>query len=279
MKIALRDDDTCFYTKPEELKKAFEGLNIPISLSVVPFAVFSHAGTYPYGPEPVETVERYADVGENSSLIEYIKKGIEYGHFEVSLHGVHHEYFAGQAKEWIPETEFYDLEWLLTNIGFSREHLESIFGVHIQTFIAPSNAVSNACAMALDELGMDTNSTINKHFTRNVSAPYLRNYIFSNIFRMVHGTRLCLPQQYKGHMELASFDFENEDVILRQYESCQKHNQPLVIYTHYWDLLQSPEKKKQLISFINRAVQDGAEPVFLSRCFETRSHCCKEKRE
>ena len=49
MKIALRDDDTCFYTKPSELEEAFEGLNIPISLSVVPFTVFSHAGTYPYG--------------------------------------------------------------------------------------------------------------------------------------------------------------------------------------------------------------------------------------
>lgn len=269
MKIALRDDDTCFYTKPEELEEAFEGLNIPISLSVVPFAVFSHAGTYPYGPISLAPKEQYADVAENSPLIEYIKKGIAHGRYEVSLHGVHHEYFTEHGMKWVPETEYYDLKWLLTNIDFSRKHLESVFDIHIQTFIAPSNAVSGACAMALDKLGMNTNFTLNKHFIRSVSVPYLRNYIFSNIFRMVYGTRLCLPQRYKGHMELASFDFETENSILRQYESCKKHNQPLVIYTHYWDLLRSPEKKKQLMSFVDRAVRDGAEPVFLSKCFET----------
>ncbi len=269
MKIALRDDDTCFYTRPSELEEAFEGLNIPISLSVVPFAVFSHAGTYPYGYELFKLTEQYADIAENSSLIEYIKKGIKHGRYEVSLHGVHHEYFAKQGKEWVPETEYYDKEWLLENIDLSRKHLESVFGVHIKTFIAPSNAVSDACAMALDELGMNTNFTLNKHFVRSVSVQYLRNYIFSNVFRMFYGTRLCLPQRYKRHMELTSFDFETEDSILRQYKSCEKHNQPLVIYTHYWDLLKSPKKREQLISFIDRAVQDGAEPVFLSRCFET----------
>lgn len=268
MKIALRDDDTCFYTRPEELEYAFEGLNIPISLSVVPFAVFSHAGTYPYGPESLALKERYADVVENPSLVDYIKKGIAHGRYEVSLHGVHHEYFTGHGTEWVPETEYHDLKWLLANIDSSRKHLESVFDVDIQTFVAPSNAVSDACAMALDELGMNTNFTLNKHFMRSVSVPYLRNYILSNIFRLVYGTRLCLPQRYKGHAELASFDFETENSILRQYESCKKHNQLLVIYTHYWDLLRSPEKKKQLVSFINRAVRDGAEPVFLSKCFE-----------
>lgn len=185
MKIALRDDDTCFYTRPEELEYAFEGLNIPISLSVVPFAVFSHAGTYPYGPESLALKERYADVVENSSLVDYIKKGIAHGRYEVSLHGVHHEYFTGHGTEWVPETEYHDLKWLLANIDSSRKHLESVFDVDIQTFVAPSNAVSDACAMALDELGMNTNFTLNKHFMRSVSVPYLRNYILSNRFTVL----------------------------------------------------------------------------------------------
>ena len=50
MKIAIRDDDTSFYTNPEDLKKAHEFLgDIPISLSVVPFTVKDHTGNKPYG--------------------------------------------------------------------------------------------------------------------------------------------------------------------------------------------------------------------------------------
>lgn len=266
MKIALRDDDTCFYTTPEELEEAFTGLeNIPISLSVVPFAVLVHAGTYPYGNR--SSVGQYADVASNCALVEYIKGGIKNGHFEVLQHGVHHEYYPGIDGNWIPETVHLNRDSLMVAIKNAHEHLEKTFGVEISTFIAPSNAVSSQCADALDKLHLNTNFTLNKHFARHFSRDYLRNYLNSNIFKMFHGSRLCLPQCYKNHAEIASFDFKSGEAMRMQYESCRKHNQSLIIYTHYWELLKSTEKKTQLIDFINKAVRDGAEPVFVSQCF------------
>ena len=268
MKIAIRDDDTCFYTVPAELEKAFEGLeSVPISLSVVPFAVFSHAGTYPYGNQSQKQISGYADIAENMDLVDYITDGVKRKRYEVSLHGVHHEYFKVQSGEWIPETAYFDQKWLEKNISYSRQYLENLFNVRISTFVAPSNAVSPACALALDSLHMNTNCTLNRNFSRSVSVAYLRNYVSSNMFRLIYGTRLCTPQRYRGHMELASFEFMTEEAIWEQYKSCQRHNQPLVIYTHYWNLLQSSEKKNQLVSFVNYAVQDGVEMVFLSECF------------
>jgi len=42
--FAIRDDDTSFFTRPEELEAVYRSLwgQIPISLAVVPFTVAAH---------------------------------------------------------------------------------------------------------------------------------------------------------------------------------------------------------------------------------------------
>ena len=41
VRIAIRDDDTCFFTRPEELEAVYAPLGewLPVSLAVTPFAV------------------------------------------------------------------------------------------------------------------------------------------------------------------------------------------------------------------------------------------------
>lgn len=56
MKFAIRDDDTCFFTKPSDLEKAYDFIDKGcISLSVVPYTVPIHKDdVFPYG-EGIET--------------------------------------------------------------------------------------------------------------------------------------------------------------------------------------------------------------------------------
>ena len=50
MIIAIRDDDTSFFTKPQELEEAYDFITEGcISLSVVPFSVPYHKQSKPYG--------------------------------------------------------------------------------------------------------------------------------------------------------------------------------------------------------------------------------------
>lgn len=54
MKFAIRDDDTSFFTQPEQLLRVYEGIwdRAPVSLSVVPFHGRTPSGGIPpeYGP-------------------------------------------------------------------------------------------------------------------------------------------------------------------------------------------------------------------------------------
>ena len=54
MKVAIRDDDTSYFTKPKDLQRAYDFLNEDdcVSLSVVPYTVPVHRDdVFPYGKE------------------------------------------------------------------------------------------------------------------------------------------------------------------------------------------------------------------------------------
>ncbi len=88
MRFAIRDDDTSFFTKPEELEKAYDFVQEgPISLSVVPCTVPHHEkGVLPYG-EGIPF--GYYPVGDNSELVDYLRHNRNY---DLMLHGYTHEY-------------------------------------------------------------------------------------------------------------------------------------------------------------------------------------------
>ena len=73
MKVAIRDDDTSYFTKPADLQKAYDFLSDEdcVSLSVVPYTVPVHRGdVYPYGKK---IAMDYYDIAKNMELLEYLK--------------------------------------------------------------------------------------------------------------------------------------------------------------------------------------------------------------
>lgn len=266
MKLALRDDDTSYYTNREELDTAFRGLEkIPISLSVVPFSVSDHTGNHPYGK--VFNSDKYADIAENRELVAYIKEGVKEGHFEVIQHGIHHEYIKNQNGDWISETEFLNKTELEQNMIMGKLHLEKIFNVRINTFAAPSNAISPECSEILDQIRLNTNCIVGRCMKRKVTFNFLKNYIKSNVFRFFTGSRFCGVLSYKHHNEMNIFEFTTYESAWKQYIECKKYDFPMIIYTHYWNLNIHEEKRKELVEFIRDAIDDGAEPSFVSDCF------------
>ena len=74
MKVAIRDDDTSYFTKPKDLQRAYDFLNEDdcVSLSVVPYTVPVHRDdVFPYGKE---IGMGYYDIAENTELLEYLKE-------------------------------------------------------------------------------------------------------------------------------------------------------------------------------------------------------------
>lgn len=91
MKFAIRDDDTSFFTKPDDLRRAYSFIeNEIVSLSIVPFTVTKHKDkVYPYGPSLIEG--KYA-IGKYEELVSYLRQEVQNRKYDILLHGSTHQY-------------------------------------------------------------------------------------------------------------------------------------------------------------------------------------------
>ena len=267
MNVILRDDDTCFYTKPSDLEAAFGGLPaVPVSLSVVPFAAYEHRGTYPFRPE--EPREGYADIADNQPLVSYLNEQFASGRYCLMLHGIHHEYHPRGDGEWDTEMRVLPYSRILEGILDGKRHLEQLFGREISTFIGASNDISADCEAALDEIGLHTNYMIYKKFNRRFNLHNVLNYLRANIYRAFTHKRYAGVLRCRRHCEVLSFPFENLEQMKECYRKCKESGHPLVVYTHYWSLNANPGEKAELAAFVNWAMADGADFITMNELWK-----------
>lgn len=266
MKIAIRDDDTSFFTNPNELKKAHEFLgDFPISLSVVPFSVKDHTENKPYG-NICEDYPRYNALDRNKELVEFLKLEMENKRYEILLHGINHEY-KYNGDEWIPEMLFKDENQLYDEIEQSKSYLNSTLGTDISIFVAPSNMINRKGIRAIERQNLNFSGII-RHRDRDFSIQYLKNYIKRWSYRAFTGLQYGGVLKYPKHKELIAYPVSSIENMMKEYEYCKKYNNPFVLYTHYWELINNDETKDKIKYIVDMAIKDGAEPVFLSECFK-----------
>lgn len=266
MKIAIRDDDISFYTNPEDLKKAHEFLgDFPISLSVVPFTVKDHTGNKPYGNVSSE-YPRYMDVDKNKELVEFLRKQVKEGRYEILLHGINHEYKKIDG-EWVPEMLFKKENELIEKIKEGKEYLNKTFDTDIKVFVAPSNAIDKKGIIAVENSNLNFSGII-RHKDRPFSLKYCISYIKRWSYRAITGLQYGGVLHYEKHDELIAYPRSSFEHMLNEYETCKKHGHPFVIFTHYWEILRNKDERESIKKIIDIAIKDGAEPVLLSECFE-----------
>ena len=260
MKFAIRDDDTSFFTKPEELLRAYDFVEKgPVSLSVVPFAVPHHEkGVLPYG-EGIPF--GYYPIGDAPEIVAFLKDS----DFDLMLHGYSHEYrqIGGQ---WYPEMLWKDAGRILEELREGKAYLEGLFGRPFRVFIAPNNAVDSRAIRAVEALGMDFSGII-RHRDRDFSLPYARCYLRRWTYRALSGLRIPDVLDYGKHRELAPFPLDDLDMLKREYQAAKKRGAPFTVYTHYWQLNRDAGLKTLLREIYTYAMEDGAELTALSACF------------
>ena len=262
MKIVIRDDDTSFFTQPEELEQAYDFVREgPVSLSVVPRTVPHHEkGVLPYG-EGIPA--GYYPVGDNAELVAYLKHNSRY---DLMLHGHTHEYRQIDGK-WYPEMLWKDEARVREELRQGKEYLESLFDREITVFVAPSNAVNAQTIRAVEALRMHYCGIIH-HGDRDFSARYALNFLRRWGYRLRTGLRIPDVLDYGGHKEMVSHPLDSYDKLIREYEESKKRRAPFCVYTHYWHLNRDPQSKLLLERLYRHMTEDGAELVSLSSCFE-----------
>ena len=133
MQFCIRDDDTSFFTSPEQLEHAYGELSRwgPISLAVVPF---HRAGTSKGVPEKYRgrwSVHPSTRTGLWWNTCDAVSPT---GRYEVMLHGYYHDEPDGH---W----EFQSGDDLVRRVADGRKYLEDLLGTRIRVFVPPHNAI------------------------------------------------------------------------------------------------------------------------------------------
>src|SRR5688572_14990592 len=97
MYFCIRDDDTSFFTSPDELENAYGEITThgPVSLAIIPFC---RAGTSRGLPGAHRERWSVHPLDENKDLVHYLRQGIAAGRYEPMLHGYHHDEPGGKRE-------------------------------------------------------------------------------------------------------------------------------------------------------------------------------------
>ena len=146
MYFCIRDDDTSFFTSPEDLERVYGEVSRwgPISLAVVPI---HRAGISKGVPERFRGRWSVHPLHENQSLVDYLRTGISSGRFEIMLHGYHHDEPDGRL-------EFAGGAHLAQRIADGRKYLEDLLGTTIRVFVPPCNSIGRQGLRAIARAGL-----------------------------------------------------------------------------------------------------------------------------
>ena len=265
MKVAFRDDDTSYFTKPEEILNAYDFLEKEecVSLSVVPYTVPMHRDdVFPYGRG---IAPGYYDIENNHELIAFLKKNVFVGKYDILLHGYSHQYQKDRDR-WVSEMLWKPEERLMKELYEGKSKLESIFEKEISVFVAPNNDISREGIHTIEKLGMDYSGIIQLR-DRDVDLLYVKNFLRRWMLRVIYKIPYPGILQYSGHKELVAYTIDSYERLVFEYEMCKKRNVPFVVYSHYWQINANPRTKEILTGIYQYVKSDGASIVSLSECF------------
>jgi len=254
MKIILRDDDTCYFTKPEELERAFGKVwdFAPVSLALIPFIWSGLKPILSFENHPQEKSEKFFPVGENKELVEFLRKLLKEKKICLMLHGYSHKYYNHQY--YIEGAEFVAGENLYQKVKEGKQYLEKLFETKITTFVPPSNVLSEEGWKAVTENGLNISGIPNfLHFSRLKHPDYWIPFLKKIWFKSQTGYTYPYPMNLGKHQEIPYLSLSEKSPfwkIKKALMAVYKKNGVFCLATHYWTLIRSQGSKKLFDEFI-----------------------------
>ena len=265
--VCLRDDDTNYHTKPEELAYAYGDFwgKEPVTLATVPFSHGSQQKVVEcekYGSdrdkkhrewvknasaEELTEYHRTWPIGLNKSLVDTLKPMIANGFVEIALHGVHHAYNERGPEMFSNEIGF-------EAIRDGKEYLEKVFCTDIVTFIPPSNTIDVTCVGYLIRLHMHlfSSGSIVKDNT-TIPTHDLHSYFVSARRRLLRHEPLPMKKNY-GIMQFSSFTFgvnSRSDIMFERIKKELESTGFSALGTHY-SIFKDKELRNVYIGLLKR---------------------------
>jgi len=259
--FCIRDDDTSFFTTPEDLEKAYEGIRGgPVSLAVIPFC---SAGTSAFVPEKYRKRWSVHPLHENAALVAYLREGVAQGRYEVMQHGYHHDEPDGRLEF----TESRGKLSLADRVTDGRKYLEDLLGAPVRVFVPPGNGMSGEGLRAVVREGLDLGGAPGVRGGWNRLSPLTwRTWLSLTRWRRRGGLGVPWVLDMGDHREIPGNPVtpsSRVDHNLAVLETTRAEDGAFCIATHYWEFSApsihagDPNVGNQLRRLVDAATRDS----------------------
>jgi predicted deacetylase len=256
MKVALRDDDTCYFTAPETLERVYHDVwdRLPVCLATVPFAIGYERAGIP--KEQWHTGEAFA-LERNPPLVAFLKEMTTRGRATIALHGyTHQDYPGGYEFQAAPDPE----RRIQDGLGYLQRTLER--GISI--FVPPHNALSKRGLAAVSDAGLNLLGSFLsfRPSMREWDTRTLRNWWRVRRLRRSTGRsrrdRFVYPHvlRYHHHAEFGCHSLipgTTLEELIAGFEEARRHGGDFCLATHYWEV--DARMKDVLLRFLDHAAK------------------------
>ena len=253
MKVALRDDDTCYFTAAEDLERVYHDVwdRVPVCLATVPHAIgYQRQGI----PQEHWKSGIAFSITQNAPLVTFLRDQLARGRVSIALHGYTHEDFPGGFEfQAAPDPE--------RRIREGLEHLQSALQAPISIFVPPHNALSKrglaaVSAARLNLLGSflsfrpslrpwDTHTLRNWWRVRAYRAATNRArrdaFVYPYVLRYAHHAEFGCHSLIPG---------TTVEALMAGFEEARSAGGDFCLATHYWEIDQT--LKSVLLRFLDR---------------------------
>jgi hypothetical protein len=258
MYFCIRDDDTNYFTSPDELERAYGEITKygPVSLAIVPFC---RAGTSEGLPLTNRGSWTIHPLGENTALVKYLRDGIQEGRYEAMLHGYHHD------EPHIPR-EFVGGTDLRRKVRDGKEYLENLLHTKIHVFVPPHNAIDRRGLQAITQAGLHLGTVAGMRSGWSwMSSASLKTWWRLRQWRSNGRVGIPWVLNLAGHKELAGNPITPTSTLQQSIKAFDEANAVGGVFcaaTHYWELdhlsadPNSGTVKEHLKNLVERAITD-----------------------
>jgi len=239
MKVAIRDDDTSYFTTPEALDLVYGDIwdRVPVCLAVVPFAIGYEQAGIPRAHW--HSGESFA-LDRNPALVAFLRGLIAAGRVTIALHGYTHQDYPGgyefQAGPDLPD-----------RVQRGRAYLESLLECRISVFVPPHNALSKRGLAAVAASGLDILGSFlsfrpsMRPWEWRAAANWWRIQRYRRATGRTRRDALVYPHalSYARHAEFGCHSLvpgTTVDALTRHFEEARRFGGNFCLATHYWEV-------------------------------------------
>lgn len=239
MKVALRDDDTSYFTDPERLHAVYHDVwdRLPVCLAVVPHAMgFVDKAI----PEKYWQANRAYPLEENAALVGELKALAASGRVTIAQHGFTHEDFPdGHEFQAAPDIE--------SRLARGQAYLEHVIGRKVRIFVPPHNALSKRGLQAVSAAGLNLLGSFlsfrpsMRPWEPQTAANWWRVRTYRSATGRGKADRMIYPHvlRYRRHAEFGCHSLipgTTLDELIGGFEEARRAGGHFCLATHYWEV-------------------------------------------